>query len=291
MPFEADGSLGVPAQVRANQIMIPDGDLNHAADVLAKDPGIAAVIVEASGGSWGRIPLDIDFVRGLRELTQRHGALLIFDEVITGFRWSPGGAQQAMGVTPDLTCLAKILGGGMPCGALAGRAEVFRLCDPTGPRLGRVVHQGTFNAAPPSAAAGLVTLRRVADGTPIQQANRMAELLRTSWDAVLEKHGIAGYVYGPASTFHVYFETDRARLAAARSRQDLHTRDGRLLKGMPAPLVTQYQRHLRFRGLDIMSSTGGVLSASHTEQDIAQATEAFQASVLGLRDDGLVFTL
>jgi glutamate-1-semialdehyde 2,1-aminomutase len=294
-PFDADGSLGVAPQTRANLVFIPDGDLGRLADTLAANRDIAAAILEPSGASWGRVPIEIEFLRGLRELTARHGVVLIFDEVVSGFRFSPGGAQQLSGVTPDLTCLAKVVAGGMPGGAVAGRADIMKLFDWTGDprhdRFGRVVHLGTFNAAPPSAAAGIATLRRVAGGAPIAHANRMAELLRRSWDAVLERHGIAGYVYGPASTFHVYFESNKDRLATARSRQDLYTLDARLLKGMPGDLVTRYQRHLRFRGVDLMSSTGGVLSSAHTEQDIAQATAAFEQTVLALRDEGLVASL
>jgi glutamate-1-semialdehyde aminotransferase len=119
----------------------------------------------------------------------------------------------------------------------------------------------------------------------------MAELLRRSWDDVLERRGIAGYVYGPASTFHVYFETDPARLRRAADRQALHTTDPKRLKGMPGALVTSYQRHLRHRGVDIMSSTGGLLSSAHNEADIAEATTAFEATVLALREEGLVLTL
>ena len=295
LPFDADGSLGVDPGVRAQLVMIPDNDLDRLADVLAQDKGIAAAILEPSGASWGRVPLDVAFMRGLRQLTQQYGVVLIFDEVVTGFRWSPGGAQQLSGVVPDLTCLAKILAGGMPGGAVVGRADIMKLFeqngDPQHDRFGRVVHLGTFNASPPSAAAGVTALRRVATGQPIAQANGMAELLRQSWDNVLERHGVAGYVYGPASTFHVYFETDGARLAALRQRGDLHTSDARRLKGMPGPLVTQYQRHLRFHGVDIMSSTGGVLSASHTEADIAQATTAFDATVRALLAEGLIRAL
>jgi glutamate-1-semialdehyde 2,1-aminomutase len=294
-PFDADGSLGIPASVRANLVSLPAGDLDRLASVLAQDKAIAAVIIEPSGGSWGRIPVEAAFLRGLRDVTQQHGVLLIFDEVITGFRWSPGGAQQRLEIKPDLTCLAKILAGGLPGGAVAGRADVMKVFDFTGEpqhdRFGRVGHQGTFNASPPSAAAGIVTLRRLVNGEPIVQADRMADLLRRSWDQVLQQHHVAGYVYGPASTFHVYFETDRQRLAGISQRKDLPTRDANRLKGMPGALIARYQLHLRHRGVDIMSSTGGVLSASHTEQEVAQATTAFDATVVALLEEKLISTL
>ena len=294
-PFDADGSLGVPPHVRSNLVTVPDGDEKRLAAVLAEDKEIAAAIIEASGASWGRVPVDLGFLRRLRELTAEHGALLIFDEVVSGFRFSPGGVQQLTGVLPDLTCLAKVLAGGMPGGVVAGRADIMKLFDHTGEprhdRHQRVVHLGTFNAAPPSAAAGISVLRRVATGEPIVQANRTADLLRRRWDGVLEKHGLAGYVYGPASTFHVYFETDPVRLRRAADRQALRTSDPKLLKGMPGALVTSYQRHLRQRGVDIMSSTGGLVSSAHTEADVAEATAAFEVTVLALRDEGLVLPL
>src|SRR6185312_1507157 len=110
--------------------------------------------------------------------------------------------------------------------------------------------------------AGIAVLQRVATGEPIERANRLADQLRSSWDDILERHGVAGYVYGPASIFHVYFETDPERIRRASTRRDLWTCDGKRLKGMPPRLVTQYQRHLRLRGLDIMSGTGGLLSSA-----------------------------
>jgi glutamate-1-semialdehyde 2,1-aminomutase len=294
-PFDRDGSLGVAPQVWSNLVMIPDNDPERLADALAKDKDIAAAILEVSGASWGRVPLDVDWLRTLRELTAQHGVLLIFDEVVTGFRWAPGGAQEKYDIKPDLTCLAKVLAGGMPGGAVAGRTDVMRLFDQTGDprhdRFERVIHLGTFNASPPSAAAGLALLRRVATGAPIAKAESNAEQLRASWNDVLERQGLAGYVYGPSSTFHVYFETDPARLASCRDRRALHTCDAKRLKGMPGALITQYQRHLRYRGVDIMSSTGGVLSSAHTADDIARATTAFEATVQALRDEGLVQTL
>ena len=100
----------------------------------------------------------------------------------------------------------------------------------------------------------------------IDQANARAAELRAAWDGVLERRGIAGYVYGVCSTFHVYFETDHQRVQKAHSRADLHTTKAERLKGMPGKLIAEYQRHLRFYGVDNMSSTGGVLSSAHTAQ-------------------------
>ena len=294
-PFEADGSLGVPPSVRSNLVAIPDGNLDLVEELLSRENDIAAVILEPSGASWGRVPLAPDFLRGLREVTSRKNVVMIWDEVITGFRFSPGGAQQLYGVQPDLSCFAKILAGGMPGGAVVGRSEIMGLFDITGnaehDRHRRVTHFGTFNAAPLSAAAGIAVLKQVATGKPIDQANRLAEKLRNGWDAVLEKHSIAGYVYGPSSTFHVYFETDPERIRTVSRRQELYTSDANRLKGMPQKLIAGYQRSLRRNGVDLMSSTGGVLSAAHTDSDIDEATDSFEKTVLYLRDRKLVRTL
>lgn len=289
LPFSADGSCGVPASVREQMVMIPDNDLNLLDSTLADDPEIAAVILEPSGASWGRVPLNPGFLEGLREITRRYEVLLIFDEVITGFRFSPGGAQELYGVMPDISCFAKVLAGGMPGGAVVGREDIMSLFDITGDahhdRHQRVTHQGTFNGAPLSAAAGIALLKRVATGEPIDQANAMARMLHECWEKVLERHAIAGYVYGPSSTFHVYFETDRDRVKGVLRRDELETTDPLLLKGMPTDLIASYQQHLRYRGVDLMSSTGGVLSSAHTQDDILQATDAFEQTVLALLDE------
>ena len=294
-PFDADGSLGVPPHVREQMVAIPDGDLNLVADVLSREDDIAAAIVEPSGASWGRVPLDPDFLHGLRELTTQHKVPLIFDEVVTGFRFSPGGAQQLYGVVPDLTSLAKIIAGGMPGGAVVGRADMMSLFDMTGDadhdRHQRVIHFGTFNASPLSAAAGVAMLSRIATGEPIQAADSTAKQLHSAWNEVLEQYGVAGYVYGPSSTLHVYFETDANRVRDAASREDLQTNDAARLKGMPPALIVEYQRQLRFRGVDIMSSTGGVISSAHTADDVQQATAVFEQTVKALLEQQLILTL
>ena len=293
-PFDADGSLGVPPAVRDQTVMLPDSDLNRIETALQAGD-IAAAIAEPSGGSWGRAPVSREFLAGLRELTTRFDVPLIFDEIVTGFRFSPGGAQQRHDVLPDLTCLAKILAGGMPGGAVAGRQDIMKLFDITGEpqrdRFGRVTHQGTFNAAPLSAAAGIVALNQIRTGKPTKFADDRAEQLRSAWDAILEREGIAGYVYGESSVFHVYFETDTDRIDNASRRSDLQTLDAQRLKGIPGELNQLYQRLLRFHGVDIMSGTGGVLSAVHNEADIDQASDAFEKTVRALRDENVIHTL
>ena len=294
-PFDADGSLGVSPGAKEDMIVIPDGNLQEVEDVFASEKDVAAAIIEPSGASWGRVPIEPEFLHGLREITTRYGAVLIFDEIVTGFRFSPGGAQELFEVFPDLSCFAKILTGGMPGGAVVGRSDIMELFnytgDPKQDRFKRVTHFGTFNGAPLSAAAGIAVLQEIATGDPIKKANTAALQLRVAWESILEQHSIAGYVYGPCSTFHVYFETDQDRIRTASRRADLHTTDAKQLKGMPGTLIQEYQLILRHHGVDNMSSTGGVLSAAHTDRDIEKATEAFEKTVVALLTKGLIHTL
>lgn len=293
-PFDADGSLGVPPQVWDGIVTSPV-DLDRVDEILTADADIGTAIVEPSGASWGRIPLEPDFLRGLRHLTEQRGVVLVFDEVVTGFRFSPGGAQQLYNITPDLSCFAKIVAGGMPGAAVTGRDDIMALFDFTGDpehdRHGRVTHYGTYNAAPPAAAAGLAALRQIATGAPTAKADELAVRLRSAFDDVLERQQIAGYVYGESSTFHVFFETDETALAGASSRADLRTSNPDKLKGMPGELISTYQRHLRQHGVDNMSSTGGVLSSAHTDEDIDEATDAFAQTVVALAERKLVLRM
>ncbi|WP_022854399.1 glutamate-1-semialdehyde 2,1-aminomutase [Thermodesulfatator atlanticus] len=150
------GSPGVPEEIVANTISLPYNDLAAVEEAFAKmGDDIACVIVEPIAGNMGVVPPKPGFLEGLREITKKHGALLIFDEVITGFRVSLSGAQGLYGVYPDLTCLGKIIGGGLPVGAYGGRAEIMEHIAPEGP----VYQAGTLSGNPIAVAAGIATLR------------------------------------------------------------------------------------------------------------------------------------
>ncbi len=154
------GSAGVPAETAMHTLALPFNDLNAVAAVFAARPhDIACVIVEPVVGNAGTIPPNPGYLEGLREVTAAHGALLILDEVMTGFRLSLGGAQQIYGITPDLTTLGKIIGGGLPCGAFGGRADIMQHLAPLGP----VYQAGTLSGNPLAMAAGIATLRHLID--------------------------------------------------------------------------------------------------------------------------------
>jgi glutamate-1-semialdehyde 2,1-aminomutase len=152
------GSAGVPAETAMHTLALPFNDLNAVAAVFAARPhDIACVIVEPVVGNAGTIPPNPGYLEGLREITAAHGALLIFDEVMTGFRVSLGGAQQLYNIKPDLTTLGKIIGGGLPCGAFGGRADIMQSLAPLGP----VYQAGTLSGNPLAMAAGIATLRHL----------------------------------------------------------------------------------------------------------------------------------
>jgi glutamate-1-semialdehyde 2,1-aminomutase len=287
-PFEASPSTGLAPGTEGGSVMIPANNLSLLATTLRREQDLAAIILEPSGASWGTCPLEDGFLEGLRELATRHGVLLIFDEVITGFRWAPGGAQERHGVLPDLSTHAKVIAGGMPGAAVCGRAEIMELMtirgEPRHDRYERVAHLGTFNANPISAAAALACLEIVATGEPQRQADAVAEQLRERLDEVLARQRVAGYVYGPASTFHIYVE---AAPGSGRSRDELRTLDAATLKSIPGPVVAAIQNGLRVRGLELMSYTGGVTSAAHDQSCVDETVEAFDDLVAELAGEVL----
>ena len=152
------GCAGVPAATAKDTLALPYNDVAAVEAAFELHAGqIAGVIVEPVVGNAGTIPPSPGFLEALRRLTAQHGSLLILDEVMTGFRLSLGGAQQLYGVSPDLTTLGKILGGGLPCGAFGGRADVMNFLAPLGP----VYQAGTLSGNPLAMAAGIVTLREL----------------------------------------------------------------------------------------------------------------------------------
>jgi glutamate-1-semialdehyde 2,1-aminomutase len=154
--FGVPTSAGVPARMAETTVVLPYNDL-AAMEKLFAERGheIAAVILEPVVGNMGCVPPAPGYLEGVREVTRKHGSMLVFDEVMTGFRLSLGGAQQRFGVTPDLTCLGKIVGGGLPVGAYGGRREIMSKVSPLGP----VYQAGTLSGNPLAVAAGLATLR------------------------------------------------------------------------------------------------------------------------------------
>jgi glutamate-1-semialdehyde 2,1-aminomutase len=282
-PYDQAASHGVPTALSELTIVCRQSP-EAVEDILKSNADIAAIICEVSGPNWGSVPLVHEFLRSLRTLADKHEVVLIFDEVITGFRWSPGGIQEVVGVRPDLTTFAKILTGGLPGGAVGGREDIMRLMDPSFAFKGRrpgVTHKGTFNGCPIVAAAAVPALKLVCTGEAQKHANEIAARIRNGMQAVLGTHQVSGVAYGDASTFHVYFgSTDRDRGIAAL--------DPAKIRGMPKEAVRGYQLGLRNRGVDLMSYMGGVTSLAHTEEDVDFFLGAFEETVRDLMKAGYI---
>jgi glutamate-1-semialdehyde 2,1-aminomutase len=166
-------SPGVPASLAQHTITVAFNDADALNNVFKLHPDIAAVIIEPVAGNMGVVPPRPKFLTRVREITRRHGALLIFDEVMTGFRVARGGAQELYGVTPDITCLGKIIGGGLPVGAYGGSREIMRNIAPEG----AIYQAGTLSGNPLAMVAGLLTLRRLKDPAFYQHLERRAATL------------------------------------------------------------------------------------------------------------------
>src|SRR5262245_10598582 len=159
--FDGGVPAGIPEGLAAETILLPADDISNVARTLTTRGDVAAVVLEPSGASWGQVPLPHGFLAELRRLPEQHRTILLLDGVIPGFRWSRGGAQARYCITPDICILAKILAGGLPGGAVAGRADIMGQIDPAVAKAAgreKIGHQGTFNANPLSAAAAVATL-------------------------------------------------------------------------------------------------------------------------------------
>ena len=198
-PYDAPSTSGVPRNLAAARVVLPPGDIDALDRTLARGD-IACVMLEPAGGLHGTVPTTRQWVSAVRELTRRHNVILIFDEMVTGFRLAPGGYQGATGVIPDLVTLGKTLFGGLPGAALAGRADLMDLMKAgSSPFVG---HFGTWNAFPVACAAGAATLRMLRDGKASEHINSYGARLRAAFNAVIERAGIGARVYGAGSHLH-----------------------------------------------------------------------------------------
>ncbi|HEY3247353.1 MAG TPA: glutamate-1-semialdehyde 2,1-aminomutase [bacterium] len=195
-------SAGVPPSAIADTLVLPYNDLSSVTTAFAEHPGaIAAVIVEPVAANMGVVRPRPGFLSGLRDLTADDGALLVFDEVITGFRLGRGGAQSRYGVRPDLTCLGKIIGGGLPIGAYGGRAAIMDLLAPNGP----VYQAGTLSGNPVAVSAGIATLQRLADGRLYAALEQTAAALADGLADTAASAGVRARVVREASMLTVFF--------------------------------------------------------------------------------------
>ncbi|HYG75326.1 MAG TPA: aminotransferase class III-fold pyridoxal phosphate-dependent enzyme [Planctomycetota bacterium] len=285
LPFDTPFSAGVPGVVRHQTLVLPARDLDRVAEVLDENDDIAAIILEPTGASGGSVPIRPDFLRGLRQLTSQHGVALIFDEVITGFRLAPGGAQARFGVAPDITCLAKIVAGGMPGGAVVGTRDAFKAMEFSGDAKKdrkRVTQYGTFNASPVCAAAGKATLGLIGDGEPCRKAEAFAGKLRHGLNTLFRSEDLPWAAYGVSSVFHILTSDAECGLPMRDGKLDAADVDPVILKqkgGVDAVL----RRALQLEGVDLPPGRQAWISAAHGPAELEETLDAFSRAIHRLR--------
>lgn len=288
LPLGTESSPGIPKAISDTVVVAPVNDLEFVEQQLANGD-IAAVILEPSGASWASIPFPDGFLHQLREITTRHSTVLIFDEVITGFRWSPGGKQQVEGIKPDMTTMAKIVAGGLPGGAVGGRADIMELLefrdDPNWNATKKVGHPGTFNANPLSAVAGSACLQLASDPGVQRHADAMAAQLRKGMNQVLVQHDAPGFVWGESSVFHIVV----GETCSNQSGDDIHSPQGvsnDVLKNGSSPRLAQILHlGMQLSGVDLFHG-GGLLSSAHSAEDIDKTIAAFDTTISRMKEEG-----
>jgi glutamate-1-semialdehyde 2,1-aminomutase len=279
------GLGGIPQETLNTMIVLPPNDISIVEKILKENDDIAAIILEPTGAHMGMHPIKPSFLNELRDVTERHQVVLIFDEVVTGFRISMGGAQEYYGVKPDMTTLAKILGGGLPGGAVVGKADIIDMIgaedDPDHNHNRRIYHPGTFNANPLSAAAGAKALELLATTDVNDTANARATKLKTGLNDLLSKMEVPGCAYGLASIVMLRLGVD-------------HDCDQEvcILPPEKAHLASNPDRtsqlNLSLLNHGVHSGTRFILMAAHREEDIDDTIDAMEKSLTEIRGLGLV---
>lgn len=286
--FDGTPTPGIVDGIAENVLLAPPDDIEATRRIFEAHDDIAAVILEPTGASFGQVPVTRDFVAELRKITTEHGVILIFDEVVTGFRVAPGGAQEHYGITPDMCSLAKILAGGLPGGAITGRADIMELLDfekAAEKGFEKIGHQGTFNANPMSAAAGIAALELIAKGDVCSKASATADSIRAQLTAVFEEEQVPWACYGEHSGFFVF--TNPANETITPSTFDPFEQAHETLKlSGPGDLITKLRLGIMVNGVDMSAKPGGVVSAIHSPDDVDKTANAVRQAVRMLKEEG-----
>ena len=257
------GSAGVTAAAVADTLLVPWNDEGSVRTIFEANPGqVAAMIIEAVPGNMGLVPPRPGYLEALRRICDEHGALLIFDEVITGFRVGRGGAQGRYGIRPDLTCLGKIAGGGLPLGVYGGRADIMAKIAPEGP----VYQAGTLSGNPLAVAAGLATLHKLTPSV-YDRLEKLGQRLEAGIKAAIARTGIAAHIVRMGSAFTIFFTRDEVFDFASAKQAD-SARFGKFFHA------------LLDRGVYLVPAQleAAFISAAHTEQDIDTFVAAAEAA-------------
>ena len=261
------GTPGITAGAAQDTVVVQYNDLDKVAAAMARWPEqVAAIIVEPVAGNMGVVPPAPGFLAGLRSLTRENGSLLIFDEVITGFRVARGGAQELYGVTPDLTCLGKVLGGGLPIGAYGGRREIMEQIAPAGP----VYQAGTLSGNPLAVSSGLATLRALNDAI-YAQLEQAGARVASSLQSAAASAGVPLTINRVGSMLTAFFTDGPVRDYASAKRAD----------------TTQFAgwfRRMKANGVLFPPSQfeAAFLSAAHSDEALGFLESALSDSFVGM---------
>ena len=260
LTFGYPDSAGVPAAFTQHTLLAPYNDLDAVKALFAANPGaIAGIIVEPVPGNSGVFAPLPGFLEGLREVTEKNGALLIFDEVMTGFRVAKGGAQERFGIKPDLSCFGKIIGGGLPVGAFGGRAEIMDYLAPLGP----VYQAGTLSGNPLAMAAGIASLELLLENDCYTKLEQLGQQLESGMQDAAKSAGIPVRFNRVGAMFCAYFTDQPVHNLADAMKSDRER-------------FAKYFRGMLEQGVFLAPSQfeAGFLSTAHTEADIEATIRA-----------------
>lgn len=259
--FGTPDSKGVPADIAKNTVVAQYNDINGIKKIFDKyGKEIAGVIVEPVAGNMGTVPPKKEFLQTLRDLTSEYGTLLIFDEVITGFRVGLNGAQGLFGITPDLTTLGKIIGGGLPVGAYGGREDVMRYVSPDGP----VYQAGTLSGNPLAMAAGYTTLKKLATTQSLyDELDRKAEKLCNGLKEIMQKAQIPVTINRVGSMMTMFFTKEEVTDYNSAMKSDTNR-------------YAKYFKAMLKQGINLSPAQFETffVSTAHTDEDIGKTLEA-----------------
>jgi glutamate-1-semialdehyde 2,1-aminomutase len=270
-PIAVSNSAGLPNFILDNTIVLPFNDFETVEKVIEKNKNeLAAVIIEPV--ARGFLPPNRDFLKGLRTVTEENNIVLIFDEIMTGFRLGLGGAQEYFGVTPDMVALGKIVGGGLPIGIFAGKSEMMELTSPVGAKLpfDCVFHSGTFNGCPTVLAAGLATIEVLKKPGTYDHINWVADEVKRCIRDAFEDNKIDGQVIGLASMFQCLFTSKRVKNYRDVARADSKKR-------------VSFDLELINNGVYVRPGRTYYTSSAHTKSDVQRTFKAVEIAAKTLR--------